>query len=127
MGLETIKYPGVPECGYDGDAYRFININGTKTKVYTKFLTGTLDADAGTDVAHGVAGGLTNILSVNVACGSDSGGGAVALYVVGDHLGRANSATVGFEYWYDGTNVTITAVGTHLQGNAYRIRIDYTV
>ena len=100
--------------------YSNCDVNGTKTKVYTKYFTGTLDADASTNVGHGVASGLTKILSVTVAAFADN----VNTNVVSDFTIGA-FATTSLSYTYDGTNVIIGSVGTNIQGNAYYIRVDY--
>ena len=60
--------------------YNNADVNGTKTKVYTKYLTGTLDADSSTSVAHSITDGLTKILSVTVACYEDNS----AINITGD-------------------------------------------
>ena len=100
--------------------YSNCDVNGTKAKVYTKYFTGTLDADASTSVAHGVTTGLTKILSVTVAAFTDN----INVNVVGDFTIGA-FATTSMSYTYDGTNVIIASVGTNIQGNAYYIRVDY--
>lgn len=95
------------------------DVNGTKTKVYTKYFTGTLDADSQTSVAHGITG-IDNILAVSAAAFDDSG----SSYGVVDYL-RGASAANAWNVFYDGTNVTFDNVGANVQGNNYRIRIDY--
>ena len=104
--------------GHDGDGYILRDIDGTPTKVYTKYLTGKLDADTETDVAHGITD--ANILSVTAACFDDN----LAKYVVSE-FGQGAFANHGFRIRYGGGNVTFTGVGSFLQGNNYRIRIDY--
>lgn len=93
-------------------------IDGTPTRIFTKYLTGTLDNDSSTSVAHGVT--AANILSVNIICfdGTD--------YVSGSYRAADAGATGGFYSFYGTTNITIAGVGTNLQGEAYRIKIDYT-
>ncbi len=97
------------------------DVDGTKTKVYTLYLTGTLDADTATDVAHGITG-IDKILAVNVMLYNDAGG-VLAYYGIETHLG----ASGGNDYlWYvDGTNIVLSAVGANFQGNNYRIKLDY--
>ena len=98
--------------------YSNCDVDGTKTKVYTKYLIGTLDADASTAVAHGITD-IDKILHVSVMV-HNSGG----FYKVKE-MGASASATQKYEMEYDGTNVTINNVGTPFQGEKYRIKIDY--
>ena len=100
--------------------YNNCDVNGTKAKVYTKYFTGTLDSDATTNVAHGVATGLTKILSVTVAAFDDQ----TSANVVAD-FALTTVADKGLSYIYDGANVSIGSVGADIQGNAYFIRVDY--
>lgn len=94
-------------------------VNGTSTKVYTKYLTGTLDADATTNVAHGVAD-VAKILSVTAMCYDDN----QSVYCGADrYIGSDTNRC--YRLSYDATNIIITQVGSYLQGNAYRIKIDY--
>lgn len=95
------------------------DVDGTKTKVYTLYLTGTLGAGASTNVAHGLAD-VDKILSVSVMLFNDS---VNKYYGVETHLG----ASGGNDYLYqvDGTNVAIVTVGANFQSNNYRIKLDY--
>jgi len=106
------------ECDFSV-ANVYLSINGTPTKVYTKFLTGNLDADAATDVAHGCV--VANILSVSVIAYDD----VLTGYRVSEHFIAAD-ADAGYTIYYDAANIKISNVGADLQGNAYRIRIEYT-
>lgn len=106
--------------GHDGDGYAYYDVDGTKTKVYTKYLTGTTDADATTTVAHSVTSGLTKILSVSGAIYSTGAGG----YLCEDMHVAATPATA-FRMAWDDTNITISTVGSMCQGQTYKIRIDY--
>ena len=95
----------------------FVNadVDGTKTKVYTLYLTGTLDADVSTSVAHGRAD-IDKILSVNVIAFSSG----TSKYRVKEHH-EAASSTQDFTVSFDGTNVVIEGVGSQIQGQKYRI------
>lgn len=106
--------------GHDGDGYVLYDVDGVPTKVYTKYLTGNLDADSSTSVAHGV--NAANIKHVSVACYDDNN---ICYNVVGYRESANTSET--FRIRYDNTNIIIDVVGSYLQGNAYRIKIDYTV
>lgn len=97
-------------------------INGTGTRIYTKYLTGTLDADSSTSVAHGITG-VDNILSVTVSC-YETGTSA---YRVAELFVAAEEAGIAFAVRYDGTNIIISSVGTEHQDEKYRIKIDYIV
>jgi hypothetical protein len=48
-----------------------------------------------------------------------------AIYAAGDYRLDNASAATSFQYWYDGTNVTIDSVGSAFQSQKYRIRVDY--
>ncbi len=97
------------------------DLNGTKTKVYTKYFTGTLDADSSTSVAHGITSALTKILSV-VFMAEEQGN---SFFRVSEHHLAANAALIGMDVVYDATNVTVAQVGTNMQSGDYRIKIDY--
>ena len=101
-----------------GSSYRLVDVNGTPTKVYTKYLTGTLDADTETIIAHGVTSGLTKILSLSGAFGTGTN------FEVQDYSQGAFSGPQWF-LLFDGANVIVTGVGANVQGQAYRIKIDY--
>ena len=105
--------------GHDGDGYVLRDIDGTPTKVYTKYLTGDLAGTSPTSVAHGVT--AANILAVSVICYDDTS----SYYRVSEtHLGA--DTTAGFSVYYDATDVVITSIGSRLVSHAYRIKIDYT-
>lgn len=97
-------------------------VDGTGAEVRTKYLTGTLDADAATNVAHTITG-VDNILHVSAAV-FDSG---LSRYLVSDYERDNVDATTGFRISYDGTNVFISGVGTGQQSQKYRVKIDYLV
>ena len=105
--------------GYDSEgAYRYCKINGNKTKVYTKYLTGTLDTDSNTDVAHGVT--AANILAVSYIIYSSYS----SWYYVGE-IFEGSSEGRDIYTIYDSTNIKFSDVGSEFRGQAYRIRIDY--
>ncbi len=95
-------------------------IDGTPTAVFTKYFTGTLDADSLTEVAHGITG-IDNILHVSAAVFN-----AATVYLVNDFQGAASS-TSRFDLSFDGTNVRIANVGSAIQSQKYRIKIDYVI
>lgn len=97
--------------------YASVDVDAVKTTVYTKYLTGNLDADGSTNVAHGLTVG--NILHVSVICYEDN----TSTYTVA----TANAGTAWWSVNYDATNIIIGNVNVLCQGNAYRIKIDYTV
>ena len=104
--------------GHDGDGYVLRDIDGTPTKVYTKYLTGTLDGSSTTSVAHGCT--VSKILAVNVICyDSDTEGYRVVEIKLGADANHA------FSVYYTDTYIVIGGVGAHLQGQVYRIKIDY--
>ena len=116
--LSNKKYQD-DHVGHDGDGYILRDVDGTPTKVYIKYLTGTLDADAETSVAHSVTG-VDNILSV-VAYGWNA---TDSRYDVAENS-LAAAASISFFVYYDATNITMAGVGTNIQGQKYRIKIDY--
>ncbi len=94
-------------------------VDAVKTKVFTKYFTGTTDADAATEIAHGIAD-IDKILHVSASIFNGS------FYEVSDFRGQATSATLFMDILYDGTNVLLQH-GTTLQSQKYRIKIDYIV
>jgi len=100
--------------------YMQVDVNGVKTNVYTKYLTGNLDADASTSVAHGCT--AANILAVSLIAYDDN----IPGYYVNE-IKMAEAANSTLSVYYDATNIVIAGVGAFFQGNAYRIKIEYTV
>jgi hypothetical protein len=98
--------------------YNNCDINGTKTKVYTKYFTGTLDADSATAVAHGED--FDKILHVSAMVYDDN----LTEYAVSDYRLGASSGH-GFQINVDATNINLDGVETYIQGNNYRIKVDY--
>ena len=106
-------------AGYDTEgAYRWMNLDGTKTKIYTKYLTGTTDNDDRTDVSHGVAdySKVTHCSAMIL----DSGG----IYRVYSNLAAAN-ASYAYDLILESSTVRLGAVGSALRSKAYNIKIDY--
>lgn len=99
-------------------SFEFTEINGVKTKVYTKYLTGTLDADAETQIIHGVSD-YNKILSINASVfnGSDK-------FYDKDILYNAVSALKFFLY-HSSTKIIFAYVGSTFQGKIYRIALTY--
>ncbi len=99
------------------------DVNGVKTKIYTKYLTGSLNAGTTTNVAHGIADALNKIRAVSVAAESD---GDDAGFLVYDYRsGSGLNAT--YRTFFTATNITIGTVGTHVESNRYLIKIDYEI
>lgn len=96
-------------------------VNGTPTRVFTKYFKGNLDADAETSIAHGVT--VSKILHVSAFVFEDEN----SVYAVGDYrLPDANSASdKAFILNFDASNVIFTTVGSKIQGNTYKIKIEY--
>jgi len=106
--------------GYDAEGgYVWRKINGTKTKVYTKYFTGTTDNGGETLVAHGCD-------YDKILCVSASVKGSNSSYHVCDFDASAEP-TYTFRLFYGSTNVNLNAVSAALQVKAYNIRIDYTL
>lgn len=104
-----------------GEYYVYRNVNGTPTKVYTKYLTGTLDSDASTSIAHGVSSGLTKILNVGIVLYDGTTGNRYG--VKESH--RAVLSAYEYEVWFNATNITVQNVAARWQGQTYKIKIDY--
>jgi len=101
--------------------YAWRNINGTKTMVYTKYLTGTLDADAQTDVAHSIDD-VDKIWRTTVKVWNS----VATFYGVYDN----RASNLGADQFYlavSATNVIIGAVGADYQSQKYRIGIEYSI
>jgi hypothetical protein len=103
----------------EGASFKYENVQGTKTKVYTKYFTGNLAAAATTNVAHGVSD-IDKIMHVSAMAWDD----VVVEYVVYD-FAAALSGNDAFYLQFDATNINFKAVGANLQGNKYRIKIEY--
>lgn len=97
------------------------DVDGTPTAVFTKYLTGTTDADSATLVAHGITG-IDNILSMTVSIFNV---GSTRYETADNRAGDGGNAK--FISAYDGSNVILTDVGSDFQSQKYRIRIDYVV
>ena len=116
----TLDADGVLMHDAEG-AFNNCDIDGTKTKVYTKYFTGTTAAGVTTTKAHGIAG-IDNILSVSSSIFSTANS-IYRVYSAGD--GTGDSAT--YLLSYDGTNIELSTVGVNLQSQKYRIKIDYVL
>jgi hypothetical protein len=102
------------------DTERKSSVNGVQTKVYTKYITGVLDNDDETIVAHGISGGVTSILNISVMCGD----GTRLLFTENFLNGNAD---VGYNATVDDTSIYIRNVGSDLRTHGYKIKIDYIV
>jgi len=97
--------------GYDSEGgFRYAKINGNKTKIYTKYFTGTMDGDSQTDVAHGIVNGGTKIISADVTVWN-----------------RLYGDSGNFRIAFDNTNIEIFSVAVAFQSQLYRIKIDYYI
>lgn len=102
---------------------QFANVNGVRTRIYTKFLTGTLGANPTSYVAHGVADALNKILSIIVHVYEDT---AYAAYIIDDfRMDAPVGENPSYLCCYDATNIKFSSVGEYVRENGYRIRIDY--
>lgn len=99
--------------------YSNCDLDGTMTKVYTKYFSGSLDADSETVVAHGIAD-VDKILHVSAVVYSTG----TSQYQAAELHGAA-SATYAYQLNFDATNVKFQVVGSTLQSQKYRIKIDY--
>jgi len=100
---------------------KYAPVDSVTTRIFTKYFTGTTDSDTSTSVSHGVTG-IDNILSVQVSI-FDSGTG---VYRSPGWLAVVNtdkSITVS----YSATSIIMSSMGADLQGQKYRIKIEYVV
>ncbi len=99
---------------------KFAPVDTVSTEIFTKYFTGTLDADSSTSVAHGVASGRTKILSLIYTVTDD----VTATNIVGDIKTGATAAQA-CEVRLDDASVIFSSVGANIQGNTYTIKIEY--
>ena len=94
------------------------DVNDVETTIYTKYFTGTADADSSTNIAHGITNAIAKILSVNAVMYSDS---------VNKYMANMTGGSVGgtFKIMYDATNIILDDVTATMQGNGYRVQVDY--
>ena len=102
-----------------GEYYMYMDVNGTPTKVYSKIITGTLDADASTNFAHGV-GDIDKIYCVSAVIFDN----ANSVYHSEDYRGPAPD-TLSWQLSFNASIIIIDLVGADSQGQKYRVRIDY--
>lgn len=100
--------------------YAQVDVDSTKTNVYTKYFTGTLDADTSTSFVHSVV--AANILSISCITFNSSD----STYKIADFRLPA-SANDAFACSYDATNIIISVVGSNVQGQVFRVKIEYTI
>lgn len=103
--------------------YQVYAVNGTPTKVYTKFYTGNLTGGDTKTIAHGIANGETKILSMALSCGRDTE--SVQYFSEIDASGSdiADWGVIG--YW-SATHITIKPLGTaNNAGNRYTVEVKY--
>lgn len=97
----------------------YANLDGSPTKIYTKYFTGTMDGDSSTSVAHGITG-VDKILSVAASVFSTND----STYRFSEIFNSA-SATIALTGKYDATNVILDGIGSTLQSQKYRIKVEY--
>lgn len=101
--------------------YRYVSVNdGAVQQVFTKYFTGSLDADSTTTVAHGVT--YTNILFVSVLVENSSS----SIFRASGY-GEGTQSILRFDIQIDSTNISFTSVGDTPQSDRYRIKMDYTI
>jgi hypothetical protein len=107
---------------YDTEGgYQNVDANTVKTKIYTRYIRGSMLSASTTAVAHLVSSGKDNIMSITAYAGNSDGGGFYGVSGVAE----AASVTNAFGVRYDDTNITFTAVGSKVQGQEYRIKVEY--
>ena len=105
--------------GYDSEGgFKYYIVNGTKTKVYTKYLTGTTDADTQTNITHGVD--YDKILSAVVKVKSSTGN-----YFVYDFKTVSGSAASTYQFEISSVDLILYFVGSNLQSKTYMAEVSY--
>ena len=118
---EVEKLGGTAESGFDAEGrWQNVYVQGVKTKVYHKYFTGTTDADNQTSVAHGENWDKILHASGNIKNTTFS---LYAVYGYGDAV-LVNDK---FSFLFVNASILFNSVGANLQGENYRIRIDYTL
>jgi len=139
-GAETLGYLGITQAtiivelegsgivvkcnGTNWDVIKVIgaeiaSISGVLEVIYTKYFLGTTDADSQTDVAHGIAA-HDKIISANAMVKDGSN------YRVHDYL-EANAAADAYNFIITSTNLQLSAVGSNLQSQPYRIEVKFHI
>ena len=120
--LPNKKYVDDQLAAIVGSSYHLIDIDGTPTKVYTKYLTGTNDSTSPDTKAHGVSTALTKILSVTGVFENPDVGSLYKAYP--NPQGSAGAGGAEFYLTFDATNINIY-YGSDLNGGKFRLKIDY--
>lgn len=107
------------EGGFNNCDVKVVGGATTKTKVYTKYFTGTI---SGTTVfAHGISSGATKIFSVSLAV-KDSGAGLRCF-----EMFRGSSPAASIDVQADDSNITLGNVGTAVDSQIFRVKVDYVL
>jgi hypothetical protein len=102
--------------------YQIYDINGTPTKVFTKYLTSTLDGNSPDNIVHGIDD-HTKIINMSLMLNSGSGGTADEVFSA-DY--RSSSTTSNFRWSFDSTNIVIAYGGDFTSSSTvYLIKIEY--
>ncbi|MCK5018794.1 MAG: hypothetical protein KAS32_17155 [Candidatus Peribacteraceae bacterium] len=105
-----------------GQTVQSVDVDGTPTAVFTKYLTGNLNGTITNLIAHGVASGLTKILSCTIFL-QGNGDAFVSMY---DFIAAAGTGTGAFVASWTATTVDVSVSGSFANANAtYKIKIDY--
>jgi len=108
-----------PQAGTDSEgAYNFAKIDGILTKVYTKYLTGILDSDSLTLIDHNISD-YNKIINCNILVGNISSTFNVK------EMNRGSDSSYKWEVYITSTQIGINDVGSYIQGQKYRIKIEY--
>ena len=99
-------------------------IDGTDTRVFTKYLTATITEDT-TTKAHGVTAG--NILAVSVIVQETSILWRAGGFGAGDQGAGATLSKRRYDITFDASNISINNMGDLYIGDTLTIKIDYTV
>ncbi|MCB1174933.1 MAG: hypothetical protein KDK39_15280 [Leptospiraceae bacterium] len=107
--------------GYDSGlgGYRYVLVDGVKTKVYTKYLTGSLPAAATHVIPHGITD-HSRILAMQVVVQAS----VPNSYTVTEYR-AAEAPDYTHDVYYDATNIGFQDLGVKKQSQPYRIKIEY--
>lgn len=89
--------------------------------IYERFLTGTLDNDDTTSIAHGLSD-IDKIYALSVDCYDDTN----SMYRVKEHY-RSNSSSREYAITLDATNIVIGGVASDYRTHTYKIFLKYWI
>jgi len=105
----------------EGQYWRWGNVDGVATKIYNKTLIGTTDNDIRTDILHGVSD-FDKIIN----CTGFIKSASFTLYRVKEHF-LVSSASNSYIIVIEPGTISFASVGSDLQGQPYKLYIEYYI